>query len=151
MSLIMMFLLLVIFLILILLSFIFKKKILYVVLCLMVIVVVSYILKNTVFYYDADSISVIKNDYESFDIKVKNHQIRYAGSYVEFSCKYSKQRLFEELLKQYKNTFFDEKFNQIVVVSDNQIYTISDCGSSAFLGTKKHKYIIKRKCFKRYE
>ena len=108
----------------------------------MVITSGCYILINTVFYYNFDSVGVSKNEHESFDIKVKNHQIKYAGSSVEFSCKYSKQRLFEKISKQYDNIFLDEQFNQMVIVSDNNIYTINNCGISSFWGTKEYGYIL---------
>ena len=145
MSLIMMLVVLVLFILLLLLSIIFKKKILlYVILCLTVITGGCYILMNTVFYYNSDSVSVSKNENESFRIEVKNHRIKYAGSDVEFGCKYSKQELYDKISKQYDNIFFDEKFNQIVVVSDNDIYTINDCGSSSFCGIKKYGYLLSR-------
>ena len=145
MSLIMMFLLIVLFLILLLLSIIFKKKILlYVFLCMAAIIGFVFILMNTVFYFNADSIIIMKNASEngSFSIKAKNHCIRYAGTYMEFSCRYSKPKLYEEISKQYDNIFFDEQFNQVVIINDNEIYAVREHGSSDFLWLKKYNYSL---------
>ena len=145
MSLIMMLVVLGLFILLLLLSIIFKKKILlYVILCLTVITGGCYILMNTVFYYNSDSVSVSKNDNESFGIEVKNHRIKYAGSDVEFSCKYSKQELYDKISKQYDNIFSDEKFDQMVIIEDNEIYIIKEDNSSAFLWNKKYIYTLFR-------
>ena len=125
------------------LSIIFwKKTILYIILGITTLLSIIFVLKTTFFYYDSDAISVVKNENNVFGINIKNHQFSYEYYFSRFSCEYSEEELFDKISEQYENTFIDEQFNRIVVVSDNEIFTINSEGSNNFLCRKGTKYIL---------
>ena len=135
--------LLILFIMIILLGIMFKKKIwLYLIIGVAVIAGSTFILKNTVFYFNSDTIYVQKGEYESFEIKIQNHKIRYQGGTIRFSCKYSESELLRHIAEQYPAAYYDEQLNQIIIIEDNEIFSINKYGKSNFLWHREDKYAL---------
>ena len=128
MALIMLLVIILIFAILLAVSIKYKKKIiLYVVFGIIGIVGLTWILNHTIFYYNNDKVEIerLLGNYDNFNIKIKNHKLKFNGTSVSFSCEYSMEDLFTKVKEQYNNTYIDNKFNKIVIVYDNELFTIS--------------------------
>lgn len=127
-------LLIIFFIVMILLAIITKKKIIFMkkktilyIFCGLILWAASdFIIKNTVFYYDSDTISAMNSEESDiFSINLKNHTIYSEYDFTRFSCKDSENEILDKILKQYKNAYYDERFKQIVIINDNQIFTIN--------------------------
>ncbi len=128
MALIMLLVIILIFAILLAVSIKYKKKIiLYVVFGIVGIVGLTWILNHTIFYYNNDKVEIerLLGNYDNFNIKIKNHKIKFNGTSVSFSCEYSMEDLFTKVREQYSNAYMDDKFHEIVIVYDNELFTIS--------------------------
>lgn len=143
---------LLIFILLLIVGVKYKRRIvLYVAAGIAVIAGVVWILGNTLFYYNEDMISVqrTQQEHEKFRIQIKNHEIKYLYHSLWFSCKYSIKDLLEVIQEQYENTYFDEELNQIVIVYENELFTIcrmedifDDTVEQDFSWLKKYEYIL---------
>lgn len=128
MALIILLIIILIFAILLAVSIKYKKKIiLYVVFGIIGIVGLTWILNHTIFYYNNDKVEVerLLGNYDNFSIKIKSHKIKFNGRSVSFSCEYSMDDLLTKVKEQYSNAYMDDKFNEIVIVYDNELFTIS--------------------------
>lgn len=128
MALIILLIIILIFAMLLAISIKYKKKIiLYVVFGIIGIVGLTWILNHTIFYYNNDKVEIerLLGNYDNFNIKIKNHKLKFNGTSVSFSCEYSMEDLFTKVKEQYNNTYIDNKFNKIVIVYDNELFTIS--------------------------
>ena len=143
---------LLIFILLLIVGVKYKRRIvLYVAAGIVLIAGVVWILGNTLFYYNEDMISVqrTQQEHEKFSIQIKNHEIKYLYHSLWFSCKYSIKDLLEVVQEQYENTYFDEELNQIVIVYENELFTIcrmedifDDTVEQDFSWLKKYEYIL---------
>lgn len=137
--------LLILFIMIILLGIIFKKKIwLYIMIGVALIAGTRFLLKNTVFYFNSDTIYVDKGEYECFEIRIHNHKITYQGYSMWFSCKYSESELYHYIVEQYPAAYYDEQFNQIIIIENNEIFSINKYGKSNFLWHREDEYVLTR-------
>lgn len=128
MALIILLVIILIFAMLLAISIKYKKKmILYVVFGIIGIVGLTWILNHTIFYYNNDKVEIerLLGNYDNFSIKIKSHKIKFNGRSVSFSCEYSMDDLLTKVKEQYSNAYMDDKFNEIVIVYDNELFTIS--------------------------
>ena len=150
MALIILLIIILIFAMLLAISIKYKKKIiLYVVFGIIGIVGLTWILNHTIFYYNNDKVEVerLLGNYDNFSIKIKSHKIKFNGRSVSFSCEYSMDDLLTKVKEQYSNAYMDDKFNEIVIVYDNELFTIcymedSTDNNSNYLWFKRYEYIL---------
>lgn len=100
------------------------------------------VLSNTVFYNNADSVTIKNGSDEDFTIHVNNHLLQYEYTYAQFSSKLSFDALQRELKTKYENAFYDETLNRFVFTDNNEIYTIEYYEHSKFLWADRYKYMF---------
>ena len=131
---------LLIFILLLIVGVKYKRRIvLYVAAGIAVIAGVVWILGNTLFYYNDETVSVLEGE-EKFSINIDNHNIDFEYYFSRFACKYSEEELYQKISEQYENTYYDKELQQIIIINDNQIYTISQYEKKNFAGRKEYRY-----------
>ena len=145
-------LILFVFVILFFVSIKYKKRIfLYLAIGVLIIIGIVWILSNTLFYYNDDMVSIqrTQKEHEEFNLQIKNKEIKYFYNSSWFACEYSIEDLLKIVQKQYDNVYYDEKFNQIVVVYENELFTIcrmedifEENVEGDFAWRKKYEYIF---------
>ncbi len=103
---------------------------------------VGILLYNTVFYNNANKVTITNGYDKDFSINVKNHLIQYEYTYAHFSSDLSFNEIQDTLNSQYKITFFDEEFNRFVFIDNNLIFTIEYYGHSNFLWSDRYEYMF---------
>ncbi len=150
MALIMLLIIILIFAMLLAISIKYKKKIiLYVVFGIIGIAGLTWILNHTIFYYNNDKVEIerLLGNYDNFNIKIKSHKIKFNGTAVSFSCEYSIDDLLTKIKEQYSNAYIDDKFHEIVIVYDNELFTIcyredNSDKDADYLWFKRYEYIL---------
>lgn len=117
----------------------------------LIIIGIVWMLINTIFYYNDDMVSIqrTQKEHEEFKMQIKNREIKYLYNSSWFACEYSIENLLKIVQKQYDNVYLDEKFNQIVIIYDNELFaicrmedTFGENVEEDFTWRKRYKYII---------
>ena len=103
---------------------------------------VGFVLFNTVFYNNSDSVEVYNPDEKKIPLSVDNH----LDVNEHFFVRFSSDKEFDELAKTFEEnfdkTFANKNDNIILAVENNWFYTLKSTGKSDFLWTTRNKYIL---------
>lgn len=113
-----------------------------IVLCIMLLAGFGFILYNTLLYNNQKVVSVYNSEDKEFSIQINHHKIQYEYQFMQFSSDFSQDELMKKIKAQFPTAFFDEYLKQIVIISDDNIYTIKNYENSSFLWSKRYKYIL---------
>lgn len=128
-----------------------KRIILYLGTVVLITIGIVWMLSNTIFYYNDDMVSIqrTQKEHEEFNLQIKNKEIKYFYNSSWFACEYSIEDLLKIVQKQFDNVYLDEKFNQIVIIYDNELFAIcrmedifGENVEEDFTWRKRYEYII---------
>lgn len=121
---------------------VFRKKHT-VVLCagILLSVTVVLLLYNTAFFYKSESVSVGNGDSE-IEFQLDCHRIYASPDFYRFISSKTVNELLEIIQETYPQAYYDEAFEAIYIIQDNQIYSVALYDKKFFLTLKRNYYTV---------